>query len=85
MFQGRPALLGGDDHADQVAGREDGAPSVRLTGHRPQSAAAARHLARTITHLREGVLSDPEIADQPLIAARRRPSRPPPTSTTRIR
>ncbi|MFF8861201.1 helix-turn-helix transcriptional regulator [Streptomyces sp. NPDC015139] len=58
-----PALLG------QVAGREDGAPPVRLTGHRPQSAAAARHLARTITHLREGVLSDPEIADQPLIAA----------------
>ncbi|GGZ05809.1 hypothetical protein GCM10010300_57080 [Streptomyces olivaceoviridis] len=56
-----PALLA------QVAG--DGSRPVRLTGHRPRSAAAARHLSRTIAHLRDDVLSDAEIADQPLIAA----------------
>jgi AraC-like DNA-binding protein len=56
-----PALLA------QVAG--DGSRPVRLTGHRPRSAATARHLRQTITHLRDGVLSDPEIADQPLVAA----------------
>ncbi|MES4890008.1 helix-turn-helix domain-containing protein [Streptomyces sp. NPDC096012] len=58
-----PALL------TQVAGAPDGAGPVRLTGHRPRSAAAAAHLARTITHLRDAVLCDPQIADQPLIAA----------------
>ncbi|MEU2060373.1 helix-turn-helix transcriptional regulator [Streptomyces sp. NPDC013455] len=57
-----PALL------DQVAGGPDGSP-VRLTGHRPRSAAAARQLVRAITHLRDGVLADPEIADEPLVAA----------------
>ncbi|MEV6112883.1 helix-turn-helix transcriptional regulator [Streptomyces sp. NPDC052109] len=58
-----PALLA------QVAAGPDGARPVRLTGHRPRSAAAARQLSHTITHLRDHVLSDPEIADQPLIAA----------------
>ncbi|MFI2764103.1 helix-turn-helix transcriptional regulator [Streptomyces echinatus] len=58
-----PALL------SQVAGGPDGSPPVRLTGHRPRSEAAARHLHRTIAHLRDTVLVDPEIADQPLIAA----------------
>ncbi|MFI9244705.1 helix-turn-helix transcriptional regulator [Streptomyces sp. NPDC053086] len=58
-----PALL------SQVATDPDGSQPVRLTGHRPRSAAAARQLNRTITHLRDAVLSDPEIADQPLIAA----------------
>ncbi|MGW4565504.1 helix-turn-helix domain-containing protein [Streptomyces sp. NPDC004561] len=58
-----PELLG------QVAAGPDDARPVRLTGHRPRSAAAARQLSGTITHLRDHVLSDPEIADQPLIAA----------------
>ncbi|MBL1086874.1 helix-turn-helix transcriptional regulator [Streptomyces actinomycinicus] len=58
-----PALLA------QVATGPDASRPVRLTGHRPHSAAAARHLGRTIAHLRDTVLSDPEIADQPLIAS----------------
>ncbi|AOR30171.1 AraC family transcriptional regulator [Streptomyces fodineus] len=58
-----PALL------DQVAAGPDGARPVRLTGHRPRSAAAARQLSGTIRHLRDTVLCDPETADQPLIAA----------------
>ncbi|MGW2492420.1 helix-turn-helix transcriptional regulator [Streptomyces sp. NPDC001606] len=58
-----PALLG------QVAAGADDARPVRLTGHRPRSAAAASQLSRTIAHLRDSVLADPETADQPLIAA----------------
>ncbi|AYN37964.1 AraC family transcriptional regulator [Streptomyces dangxiongensis] len=58
-----PALLA------QVAAGPAGSPPVRLTGHRPRSAAAARQLSGTIAHLRDHVLSDPQIADQPLIAA----------------
>ncbi|MGJ5748669.1 AraC-like DNA-binding protein [Streptomyces puniciscabiei] len=58
-----PALL-----AEVAAGPDDARP-VRLTGHRPRSAAAAGHLSRTIAHLRDSVLADPETADQPLIAA----------------
>ncbi|MFI9808464.1 helix-turn-helix domain-containing protein [Streptomyces sp. NPDC052301] len=58
-----PALLA------QVAGGPDDTRPVRLTGHRPRSAATARHLRHTIVHLRDHVLSDAEIADQPLIAA----------------
>ncbi|MFJ4950642.1 helix-turn-helix transcriptional regulator [Streptomyces sp. NPDC088760] len=58
-----PALLA------QVAGDADGSRPVRLTGHRPRSAASARQLYRTIAHLRDTVLSDPETADQPLVAA----------------
>lgn len=57
-----PALL------TQVAG-DAGSRPVLLTGHRPRSAAAARHLHRTINHLRDTVLADPEMADQPLVAA----------------
>ncbi|MFG2638650.1 helix-turn-helix domain-containing protein [Streptomyces sp. NPDC048362] len=52
----------------QVAVGADGVRPVRLTGHRPCSRSAARHLGRTIAHLRDTVLSDPAIADQPLIA-----------------
>ncbi|MFC9221052.1 helix-turn-helix transcriptional regulator [Streptomyces hygroscopicus] len=40
---------------------------VRLTGHRPHSAAAARHLRQTIGYLRDHALADPAIAEQPLI------------------
>lgn len=40
---------------------------VRLTGHRPVSAAAGRHLLSTITHLRDNVLADPIISRMPLI------------------
>ncbi|MGQ5635704.1 MULTISPECIES: helix-turn-helix transcriptional regulator [unclassified Streptomyces] len=58
-----PALL-----AEVAAGPDDARP-VRLTGHRPRSAAAAGQLSRTIAHLRDSVLADPETADQPLIAA----------------
>ncbi|MFF4537032.1 helix-turn-helix transcriptional regulator [Streptomyces aureus] len=55
---------------EQVA-TGDGTPRepVRLTGHRPHSPAAARHLTRTIVHLRDHVLADPEVAAQPLIAS----------------
>ncbi|GAA0978408.1 helix-turn-helix transcriptional regulator [Streptomyces rhizosphaericus] len=42
---------------------------VRLTGHRPHSAAAAGHLRRTIAYVRDHALADPAIADQPLIRA----------------
>ncbi|MYX94573.1 helix-turn-helix domain-containing protein [Streptomyces sp. SID486] len=57
------------DLLSQVATGPDDAKPVRLTGHRPRSAAAAHQLRRTITHLRDTVLADPEIADQPLIAS----------------
>ncbi|MGW3209822.1 helix-turn-helix transcriptional regulator [Streptomyces sp. NPDC001135] len=53
----------------QVAAGPDGSRPVRLTGHRPRSAAAARQLSQAIGHLRDHVLSDPGTADQPLIAA----------------
>ncbi|WP_406840490.1 helix-turn-helix transcriptional regulator [Streptomyces sp. AHU1] len=42
---------------------------VRLTGHRPHSPAAARHLTQTITYLRDHVLADPAVAREPLIAS----------------
>ncbi|MEV5612482.1 helix-turn-helix transcriptional regulator [Streptomyces sp. NPDC052225] len=42
---------------------------VRLTGHRPTSAAAARQLRHTITHVRDHVLAEPELAGQPLVTA----------------
>jgi AraC-like DNA-binding protein len=42
---------------------------VRLTSHRPHSPAAAQHLRRTIGYLRDHVLADPELADQPLITS----------------
>ncbi|MEU7484781.1 helix-turn-helix transcriptional regulator [Streptomyces sp. NPDC042319] len=42
---------------------------VRLTGDRPVSSAAARHLQHTIAYLRDGVCNDPVTRDQPLIAS----------------
>ncbi|MFJ9037583.1 helix-turn-helix transcriptional regulator [Streptomyces sp. NPDC102406] len=60
-----PALL------SQVAATDPkAAPGpVRLTGHRPVSAAAAQHLTRTIAHIRDHVLADPDVAAQPLVTA----------------
>ncbi|MFJ9537102.1 helix-turn-helix transcriptional regulator [Streptomyces sp. NPDC101225] len=52
----------------QVAG-EQGGPPVRLTGHRPRSSAVARQLGRTIAYLRDQVLADPAVAEQPLVAS----------------
>ncbi|MFI5662525.1 helix-turn-helix transcriptional regulator [Streptomyces sp. NPDC051684] len=56
---------------NQVATSAPGAAPgpVRLTGHRPVSAAAADHLKRTIVHVRDHVLADPAIATEPLIAS----------------
>ncbi|WAP57548.1 helix-turn-helix transcriptional regulator [Streptomyces sp. S465] len=60
-----PALL------SQVAATADRRvpQPVRLTGHRPHSAAAAGHLRETIGYVRDHVLADPAVADQPLIKA----------------
>ena len=58
-----PALL------DQVAAPRPGRGAVRLTGDRPVSPAAARHLRRTIAHLRDHVLAEPAVRDAPLIAS----------------
>ncbi|MFE4669728.1 helix-turn-helix transcriptional regulator [Streptomyces sp. NPDC056716] len=60
-----PALLA---QVADAAGGHDGSP-VRLTGHRPHSAWAARQLSRTIVYFRDHVLGDPAIADQPLVAS----------------
>ncbi|MGY0488116.1 helix-turn-helix transcriptional regulator [Streptomyces sp. WG-D5] len=59
------------DLLTQVAANAPGGAQgpVRLLGHRPVSAAAARQLKRAIVHVRDEVLADPEIADQPLIAS----------------
>ncbi|MFR0353199.1 helix-turn-helix transcriptional regulator [Streptomyces sediminimaris] len=57
-----PALL------SQVAG-EQGGPPVRLTGHRPHTPAVARQLGRTIAYLRDQMLADPAVAEQPLVAS----------------
>ncbi|GII05819.1 AraC family transcriptional regulator [Planobispora takensis] len=53
--------------AAAVPGRKPG--ELRLTGDRPVSAAAARHLRRTIAYLHEQVLADPVICDAPLVAS----------------
>ncbi|MBI0293927.1 AraC family transcriptional regulator [Streptomyces sp. PRKS01-29] len=61
-----PALL------SQVAATADQRTTpqpVRLTGHRPHSAAAAGHLRHTIGYVREHALADPAIAEQPLVRA----------------
>ncbi|MBO3749556.1 AraC family transcriptional regulator [Streptosporangiaceae bacterium NEAU-GS5] len=60
-----PALL------QQVAGAVPGRRPdlVRLVGHRPVSAAAGRHLQRTIAYLRDSVLADPDLADEPLVVS----------------
>ncbi|MFD7708223.1 helix-turn-helix transcriptional regulator [Streptomyces sp. NPDC059786] len=42
---------------------------VRLTGDRPVSAAAGRHLTQTIAYLRDHVLADPDLRVQPLIVS----------------
>ncbi|MET7732183.1 helix-turn-helix transcriptional regulator [Streptomyces sp. NPDC005402] len=42
---------------------------VRLTGHRPHTPAAADRLRETIRYVQEHVLSDPTVADQPLVAS----------------
>ncbi|MFE3854825.1 helix-turn-helix transcriptional regulator [Streptomyces griseorubiginosus] len=42
---------------------------VRLTGHRPLSPAAGERLRSTIRYVRDHVLADPAVADQPLVAA----------------
>ncbi|MFJ9740666.1 helix-turn-helix transcriptional regulator [Streptomyces sp. NPDC101166] len=42
---------------------------VRLTGHRPHSPDAAQHLRRTIVYVRDHILTEPALADQPLVAS----------------
>jgi AraC-like DNA-binding protein len=51
-----------------TAGTAVGGP-VRLTGHRPHSPEAGRRLRDTISYLRDHVLADPALAEQPLIAS----------------
>lgn len=54
---------------DQVAESSSGRARkpVRLTGHRPVSAAAGRSLRDTITHLRDHILADPVLRAEPLV------------------
>ncbi|HEU5161484.1 MAG TPA: helix-turn-helix transcriptional regulator [Streptosporangiaceae bacterium] len=42
---------------------------VRLLGHRPVSAAAGRHLRRTIAYLRDDVLTNPDMTGEPMVVA----------------
>ncbi|QUQ68576.1 helix-turn-helix transcriptional regulator [Kutzneria sp. CA-103260] len=42
---------------------------VRLTGDRPVSPGAARHLRHTIAYLRKGVCADPALSEQPLLVS----------------
>jgi AraC-like DNA-binding protein len=42
---------------------------VRLTGYRPVSAEAGRHLVHTITYVRDHILTSPAARDAPLIVA----------------
>lgn len=60
-----PALLG------QVAATAEtaGAGPVRLTGHRPHTPAAARQLRDTIVYVRDRVLAEPAVAEQPLVVS----------------
>lgn len=60
-----PGLL---DQVAATAGRALGEP-VRLTRHRPSSATAAAFLKKTIVHLRDDILGDPDVAAQPLVVA----------------
>ncbi|GAA2211432.1 hypothetical protein GCM10009850_068920 [Nonomuraea monospora] len=64
-------VLLGDALLQEVAGADEGrAPGpVRLLGHRPVSALAARHLQRTIAYLRDDVLADPDLAGEPLVVS----------------
>ncbi len=56
---------------DQVAAVLPGTGSqhVRLTGDRPVSPAAGRHLRQTIAYLRDHMLAEPAVRDVPLIAS----------------
>lgn len=45
------------------------AEPVRLTGHRPHSDAAARQLREAIVYVRDHVLAEPTVADQPLVVS----------------
>ncbi|WP_242911361.1 helix-turn-helix domain-containing protein [Actinomadura terrae] len=51
--------------ADAIGAEEP----VRLLDHRPVSADAGRRLARTIAHLREDLLADPQAAELPLMVS----------------
>ena len=59
------------DLLTQVAGTADPLrpQPVRLTGHRPLSAAAGDRLRSTIRYVQDHVLADPSVADQPLVAS----------------
>ncbi|GHJ37086.1 hypothetical protein Sm713_26950 [Streptomyces sp. TS71-3] len=52
-----------------AAGGEPLSEPVRLTGHRPHSPAAARHLKNTIGYLRDNVLANPMTVDEPLLVS----------------
>ncbi|MGW2619550.1 helix-turn-helix transcriptional regulator [Streptomyces sp. NPDC001500] len=56
---------------DQVAATAAPAPNgpVRLTGHRPHSPAAAERLRQTITYMRDHVLTEPAMTEQPLVVS----------------
>ncbi|MGC0406152.1 AraC-like DNA-binding protein [Streptomyces sp. SAI-126] len=60
-----PSLL---DQVAATAGTRRPEP-VRLTGHRPISAAAGDRLRTTIRYLQEHVLADAAVADHPLVAS----------------
>lgn len=55
----------------QVAATAPGRRSepVRLTGHRPVSAAAGRHLQRTLAYLSDTTRVDPSLSQQPLVVS----------------
>ncbi|MFF6807068.1 helix-turn-helix domain-containing protein [Streptomyces sp. NPDC012616] len=59
------------DLLTQVAATAGTAPTepVRLTGHRPHSPEAGRRLRDTISYVRDHILADPALAEQPLIAS----------------
>lgn len=61
-----PALL------NRVGASAPGRPHdlpIRLTGHRPVSAEAGRHLLQTIVFVRDQVLAEPVVSAAPLVAA----------------
>jgi AraC-like DNA-binding protein len=64
-------VMFGDALLQEVAGTcpGRGPGPVRLLGHRPVSAAAGRHLLRTIAYLRDDVLADPDLAGEPLVVS----------------
>ncbi|WP_328936371.1 AraC family transcriptional regulator [Streptomyces tauricus] len=54
---------------NQVADAELSGAPVRLTGHRPHSPSAANQLKLLIAHLRDQVLCDPVLREEPLIVS----------------